>query len=209
MNSLNHLLVKNRSWATAQQWRDPNFFPRLAHAQQPKILWIGCSDSRVPVETIVRAQPGELFVHRNIANVIEEKDDNLMSVVQYALEYLGVSSIVVCGHYGCGGIHSALNHHPMPTEKDPLSRSLSSLRRSLPQHLTPLDTVKTAGVEHLKMAVRANVQNQLNTLSNTLLVRRIWEQNKALTLFGCVYDLHTGFLDVIAQRNTPVKRYEK
>jgi carbonic anhydrase len=159
----------------------------------------------VPVETIVRAQPGELFVHRNIANVIEENDDNLMSVVQYALEHLGVSSIVVCGHYGCGGIQSALNHHPMPIEKDPLTRRLSSLRFSLRQHLTNPDNVKASCVEHLKMAVRTNVQNQLNTLNDTLLVRRFWEQNKPLTLFGCVYDLHTGFLDVIAQRNTAGK----
>jgi carbonic anhydrase len=202
MNSLNHLLVKNRSWATEQQWRDPDFFSRLARAQQPKILWIGCSDSRVPAETIVRARPGELFVHRNIANVIEEKDDNLMSVVQYALEHLGVSNIVVCGHYGCGGIQSALTPQPAPSEKDPLTRRLSSLRLSLPSHLINPDTVNVAGAEQLKMAVRANVQNQLNRLSDTLLVQRAWEHNKALTLFGCVYDLHTGLLDVMTQRNT-------
>lgn len=197
MTTINHLLVKNRSWATQQQSRDPNFFPQLAQAQKPHILWIGCSDSRVPAETIVRAQPGELFVHRNIANVVEEQDDNLMSVVQYAVEHLEVGAIVICGHYGCGGIQAALSSRNTPS-KDSLTRRLNSLRAKLEPHL-PAET--DAHDDDLNKAAHANVQLQLNTLSKTQLIQRAWRHNAGLTLVGCIYDMHTGFLNVLEQRN--------
>ncbi|MGX1957726.1 carbonic anhydrase [Serratia proteamaculans] len=197
MTSINHLLVKNRSWATQQQSRDPNFFPQLAQAQKPHILWIGCSDSRVPAETIVRAQPGELFVHRNIANVVEEQDDNLMSVVQYAVEHLEVGAIVICGHYGCGGIQAALSSRNTPS-KDSLTRRLNSLRAKLEPHL-PAET--DTHDDDLNKAAHANVQLQLNTLSKTQLIQRAWRHNAGLTLVGCIYDMHTGFLNVLEQRN--------
>jgi carbonic anhydrase len=197
MTSINHLLVKNRSWATQQQSRDPNFFPQLAQAQKPHILWIGCSDSRVPSETIVRAQPGELFVHRNIANVVEEQDDNLMSVVQYAVEHLEVGAIVICGHYGCGGIQAALSSRNTPS-KDSLTRRLNSLRTKLEPHL-PAET--DTHDDDLNKAAHANVQLQLNTLSKTQLIQRAWRHNAGLTLVGCIYDMHTGFLNVLEQRN--------
>ncbi|VEI66504.1 Carbonic anhydrase 2 [Serratia quinivorans] len=197
MTTINHLLVKNRSWATQQQSRDPNFFPQLAQAQKPHILWIGCSDSRVPAETIVRAQPGELFVHRNIANVVEEQDDNLMSVVQYAVEHLEVGAIVICGHYGCGGIQAALSSRNTPS-KDSLTRRLNSLRAKLEPHL-PAET--DTHDDDLNKAAHANVQLQLNTLSKTQLIQRAWRHNAGLTLVGCIYDMHTGFLNVLEQRN--------
>ncbi len=197
MTLINHLLVKNRSWATQQQARDPDFFPQLAQAQKPHILWIGCSDSRVPAETIVRAQPGELFVHRNIANVVEEQDDNLMSVVQYAVEHLEVGAIVICGHYGCGGIKAALNNPNTPS-KDSLTRRLNSLRASLEPHL-PAET--DTHDDDLNKAAHANVQLQLNTLSKTQLIQRAWRHNAGLTLVGCIYDMHNGFLNVLEQRN--------
>ncbi|MEX3171084.1 carbonic anhydrase [Serratia quinivorans] len=197
MTTINHLLVKNRSWATQQQSRDPNFFPQLAQAQKPHILWIGCSDSRVPAETIVRAQPGELFVHRNIANVVEEQDDNLMSVVQYAVEHLEVGAIVICGHYGCGGIQAALSSRNTPS-KDSLTRRLNSLRTKLVPHL-PAET--DTHDDDLNKAAHANVQLQLNTLSKTQLIQRVWRHNAGLTLVGCIYDMHTGFLNVLEQRN--------
>ncbi|MCS4264450.1 carbonic anhydrase [Serratia sp. BIGb0163] len=197
MTTINHLLVKNRSWATQQQSRDPNFFPQLAQAQKPHILWIGCSDSRVPAETIVRAQPGELFVHRNIANVVEEQDDNLMSVVQYAVEHLEVGAIVICGHYGCGGIQAALSSRNTPS-KDSLTRRLNSLRTKLVPHL-PAET--DTHDDDLNKAAHANVQLQLNTLSKTQLIQRAWRHNAGLTLVGCIYDMHTGFLNVLEQRN--------
>ncbi|CAI0814211.1 carbonic anhydrase [Serratia quinivorans] len=197
MTTINHLLVKNRSWATQQQSRDPNFFPQLAQAQKPHILWIGCSDSRVPAETIVRAQPGELFVHRNIANVVEEQDDNLMSVVQYAVEHLEVGAIVICGHYGCGGIQAALSSRNTPS-KDSLTRRLNSLRTKLMPHL-PAET--DTHDDDLNKAAHANVQLQLNTLSKTQLIQRAWRHNAGLTLVGCIYDMHTGFLNVLEQRN--------
>ncbi|CAI1526743.1 Carbonic anhydrase 2 [Serratia quinivorans] len=197
MTSINHLLVKNRSWATQQQSRDPNFFPQLAQAQKPHILWIGCSDSRVPAETIVRAQPGELFVHRNIANVVEEQDDNLMSVVQYAVEHLEVGAIVICGHYGCGGIKAALSSRHTPS-KDSLTRRLNALRATLEPHL-PAET--DTHDDDLNKAAHANVQLQLNTLSKTQLIQRAWRHNAGLTLVGCIYDMHNGFLNVLEQRN--------
>lgn len=197
MTTINHLLVKNRSWATQQQSRAPNFFPQLAQAQKPHILWIGCSDSRVPAETIVRAQPGELFVHRNIANVVEEQDDNLMSVVQYAVEHLEVGAIVICGHYGCGGIQAALSSRNTPS-KDSLTRRLNSLRAKLEPHV-PAET--DTHDDDLNKAAHVNVQLQLNTLSKTQLIQRAWRHNAGLTLVGCIYDMHTGFLNVLEQRN--------
>ncbi|CAI0903041.1 carbonic anhydrase [Serratia quinivorans] len=197
MTLINHLLVKNRSWATQQQARDPDFFPQLAQAQKPHILWIGCSDSRVPAETIVRAQPGELFVHRNIANVVEEQDDNLMSVVQYAVEHLEVGAIVICGHYGCGGIQAALSSRNAPS-KDSLTRRLNSLRAKLEPHLPVESDTRDDG---LNKAAHANVQLQLSTLSKTQLIQRAWRHNAGLTLVGCIYDMHTGFLNVLEQRN--------
>ncbi|TFZ51943.1 carbonic anhydrase [Serratia proteamaculans] len=197
MTLINHLLVKNRSWATQQQSRDPNFFPQLAQAQKPHILWIGCSDSRVPAETIVRAQPGELFVHRNIANVVEEQDDNLMSVVQYAVENLEVGAIVICGHYGCGGIKAALSN-PNTSSKDSLTRRLNSLRAKLEPHL-PAET--NPHDDDLNKVAHANVQLQLNNLSKTQLIQRAWRHNAGLTLVGCIYDMHNGFLNVLEQRN--------
>ncbi|MGQ8773341.1 carbonic anhydrase [Serratia sp. NA_112.1] len=201
MTSINHLLVKNRSWATQQQSRDPHYFPQLAQAQKPHILWIGCSDSRVPAETIVRAQPGELFVHRNISNVVEEQDDNLMSVVQYAVEHLDVGAIVICGHYGCGGIKAALNNPNTPS-KDSLTRRLNSLRAKLEPHL-PTET--ETHDDNLNKAAHINVQLQLNTLSKTQLIQRAWRHNAGLTLVGCIYDMHNGFLNVLEQRNAAGK----
>ncbi|MBI3311646.1 carbonic anhydrase [Serratia quinivorans] len=200
MTSINHLLVKNRSWATQQQSRDPDFFPQLAQAQKPHILWIGCSDSRVPAETIVRAQPGELFVHRNIANMVEEQDDNLMSVVQYAVEQLGIEAIVICGHYGCGGIQSALSSRDS-TGRDSLTRRLNTLRNNLEQHLPSGSEASHDEASHLKKAANTNVQLQLHALSKTQLIQKAWRRNTALTLFGCIYDMHTGFLNVLEQRN--------
>lgn len=200
MTSINHLLVKNRSWATQQQSRDPNFFPQLAQAQKPHTLWIGCSDSRVPAETLVRAQPGELFVHRNIANMVEEQDDNLMSVVQYAVEHLEVEAIVICGHYGCGGIQSALSSRDTPS-KDSLTRRLNSLRTSLEPHLPLGNDTQDDETTHLNQAAHTNVQLQLSTLSKTQLIQRAWRHNARLTLVGCIYDMHTGFLNVLEQRN--------
>ena len=126
LSTLKPLLAKNRSWALQKTQRNPRYFERYLHQQKPHSLWIGCSDSRVPAEVLTGADPGELFVHRNIANMVLTDDDNFMSVLQYALEYLEVKRVVLCGHYGCGGIQAAvaLPESPLAQENSPLSRRI-------------------------------------------------------------------------------------
>lgn len=131
MTTLKPLLAKNRSWALQRRQRNPQYFRQNVDSQQPHSLWIGCSDSRVPAEVLTGAHPGELFVHRNIANMVVAGDDNFMSVLQYALEYLKVSRIVLCGHYGCGGVQAAiaLPNIPLSDENSPLARRITSTLR--------------------------------------------------------------------------------
>ncbi len=141
MTTLKPLLAKNRSWAQQRLQRDPDYFGKHLDQQQPHSLWIGCSDSRVPAEVLTGSHPGELFVHRNIANMIDPDDDNFMSVLQYALHYLKVKRIVVCGHYGCGGVQAALTLPQMSLaqESSSLARRISHLREALSEHIAGRD----------------------------------------------------------------------
>ncbi len=137
MNTLKPLLARNRSWALLKLNSDPHYFEQHLHQQQPHSLWIGCSDSRVPAEVLTGSHPGELFVHRNIANMVDPADDNFMSVLQYALHYLKVHRIVLCGHYGCGGVQAALQLPQMALaeESSALSRRIGLLRDVLGQKI--------------------------------------------------------------------------
>lgn len=203
MRTLKPLLAKNRSWALQRQQRDPQYFQQNVDGQQPHSLWIGCSDSRVPAEVLTGAHPGELFVHRNIANMVVSNDDNFMSVLQYAIEYLQVSRIVLCGHYGCGGVQAALTlpDIPLNDENSALARRITLLREALSADLAAPDA-QDDDVARLNRLVEANVLAQFSQLVKTVPVVNAWRKGADLDVFGCVYDLHSGHLKELIQQQS-------
>jgi len=199
VTTLKPLLAKNRSWALQRRARNPDYFEKYLHQQKPHSLWIGCSDSRVPAEVLTGSHPGELFVHRNIANMVVDGDDNLMSVLQYAICYLGVKRIVLCGHYGCGGVQAALNlpQSPLAQEESALARRITALRQALGADLP----TGQAADDALNRLVEVNVLAQFSHLVATAPVRDAWRAGQALDLFGCVYDLQSGHLKELIQQS--------
>ncbi|MCV9880140.1 carbonic anhydrase [Brenneria izbisi] len=203
MTTLKPLLAKNRSWATLRRQRHPHYFRKHTQGQQPHSLWIGCSDSRVPAEVLTGSDPGELFVHRNIANMVVADDDNFMSVLQYALEYLHVSRIVLCGHYGCGGVQAAVNLPEMTlaSEDSPLSRRITQLREAISSQITASPHTEADESTRQNQLVEANVLAQFAHLIACEPVRQAWRNGVELDVFGCVYDLHTGHLKELIHRH--------
>ncbi|MFH8135340.1 carbonic anhydrase [Pantoea osteomyelitidis] len=203
VTTLKPLLAKNRSWALQRRERNPNYFENYLHQQKPHSLWIGCSDSRVPAEVLTGSHPGELFVHRNIANMVLAQDDNFMSVLQYATVYLGVKRIVLCGHYGCGGVQAALSlpESPLADEDSPLARRVSALRNALQQGLRDYHASDAQESDKLNQLVEANVLAQFAHLVKTEPVRQAWQTGQELGVFGCVYDLQSGHLKELIQQS--------
>ena len=196
VTTLKPLLAKNRSWALQRRQRNPDYFKKFLHQQKPHSLWIGCSDSRVPAEVLTGSQPGELFVHRNIANMVIEEDDNLLSVLQYALFFLGVKRIVLSGHYGCGGVEAALNlpGSVLDGQESALARRISRLRQDRETELAETPSPQAETAERLDRLVEATVKAQFARLVNAGPVRQIWQSGQELAVFGCVYDLRSGHL---------------
>lgn len=203
MTTLKPLLAKNRSWALQRRQRNPKYFEKFLHQQKPHSLWIGCSDSRVPAEVLTGSHPGELFVHRNIANMVVSNDDNTLSVLQYAIEQLEVKRIVICGHYGCGGVQAALAlpDSPLANEDSPLSRRISQLRDALHSGLGEFTASDDTESDKLNRLVEANVLAQFAELIATDPVRNAWQQGRELDVFGCVYDLQSGHLKELIQQS--------
>jgi carbonic anhydrase len=202
LTTLKPLLARNRSWALQCRQRDPNYFEKYVHQQQPHSLWIGCSDSRVPAEVLTGSHPGELFVHRNIANMVDSSDDNFMSVLQYALFNLKVERVVLCGHYGCGGVQAALAlpELPLANEDTALSRRIASLRGALGDDIDKFHHSEDEEAGRHKRLVEANVLIQFARLAACEPVREVWRSGRALGLYGCVYELGSGHLkDLIEQ----------
>lgn len=201
MNTLKPLLARNRSWALLKLNSDPHYFEQHLHQQQPHSLWIGCSDSRVPAEVLTGSHPGELFVHRNIANMVDPADDNFMSVLQYALHYLKVHRIVLCGHYGCGGVQAALQLPQMALaeESSALSRRIGQLRDVL-GHKIEGAAPKTPDPETLNHLVETNVITQFSRLVQTQPVLDVWRSQRELNIYGCVYELATGHLKTLIEK---------
>ena len=194
---LNDLLEKNRAWAAAQLARDPLFFARLERGQSPRLLWIGCSDSRVPAEELLGCGPGELFVHRNVANIVAYNDINIASVIEYALTVLKVPDIVVCGHYGCGGIQTACRDTlPASYMGDWLQIAVRARARVEDR----LGSAPRPGEEaFLRLVVEENVRLELEHLSNLTVVRRQWDATPGIPrLHGWVYDMGSGLVKVVA-----------
>lgn len=202
------LLLENQAWADEMDARSPAFFERMSGGQQPGVFWIGCADSRVPAERIVNAAPGELFVHRSIANLALLEDNSVMSALQYALDVLGVESVIVCGHDACGGVRAAIlppsdseaDASPGHARADYLAERIRPLRRLYQQHRhqvddsgagLPADAALAAQVDRL---VTLNVIEQVRTLASTTLVQRAWQRGQRLRLLGWVYGLRNGRL---------------
>ena len=189
MKTLEQLLEKNRIWSDSIKQQDPDFFYRLSQQQTPEYLWIGCSDSRVPANQIIDLAPGEVFVHRNIANVVAHSDLNCLSVIQYAVEVLKVKHIIVCGHYGCGGIVAATedkNHGLI----DNWLQNIKNVYRFHEQELNDLDDEQ----QRLDRLCELNVREQVNNVCNTTIVQNAWRNRQELAVHGWIYNIKDGIL---------------
>jgi len=188
MNDLAHLFELNRKWAQAVRTQDPDFFNKLAKQQAPEYLWIGCSDSRVPANTVVGLLPGDVFVHRNVANVVVHSDMNCLSVLQFAVDVLRVRHIIVCGHYGCSGIQAVL-------KRDRLGLSDNWLRyvRDV-QHKHDSRLSGLVESEQQDRLCELNVIEQVAHVCETSIVRDAWDRNQPLSVYGFIYGIKDGLL---------------
>lgn len=189
MKVLNNLFENNKNWAEKIKQDNPDFFSNLSKQQAPKYLWIGCSDSRVPANEIVGLLPGEIFVHRNIANVVIHTDLNCMSVIQYAVEVLKVKHIIVCGHYGCGGIQAALED----TEFGLIDNWLLHIKDISGKYNKQLNEQEKES-DKLKLMCEINVIEQVKNVSRSTIVQKAWRRNQPLSVHGWIYDIHDGIL---------------
>ena len=196
MNELDHLMKKNRAWAKRIEEERPGFFAALSKQQSPEYLWIGCSDSRVSADAIVDLPPGGLFVHRNIANVVVHTDLNCLSVIQFAVEVLKVKHIIVCGHYGCGGVAAAMESK----EHGLIDNWLQNIRDVYRYHSKQLDSI-TDPKARCDRLCELNIIEQVSNVSNTTMVRKAWKRGQELAVHGWIYRLEDGLiqdLDVTA-----------
>lgn len=188
MKSYEKLLLENKAWAAEQVGKDPEFFSRLSNIQTPEFLWIGCSDSRVPANEITNTAPGEIFVHRNIANMVVHTDLNMLSVLQYAVQVLKVKHIIVCGHYGCGGVHAAVSHKNLGL----INKWLRNIKDVYYFHKEELQALQ--GDARVDRLIELNVQEQVMNLAKTSIVQMAWREHDRPTLHGWVYRLNDGIL---------------
>mgnify|MGYP001156947798 CR=1 FL=1 len=193
MKTWKRLLLENKAWAQAKVDVQPNYFTDLAQGQTPEYLWIGCSDSRVPAEEITGASPGELFVHRNIANLVVHTDMNLLSVLEYAVEHLKVKHVIVCGHYGCGGVKAAMQNDSYGV----LNHWLLHIKDTYRQHKDDVDMLQ--GDAQVRRMVELNVHRQLANLAKTAVIQRAWRERQAPTLNGWVYDMQSGLINPLME----------
>ena len=190
METYEKLLLENKAWASEKLSEDPQYFHRLAQLQTPEFLWIGCSDSRVPANEITGTQPGEIFVHRNIANMVVNTDVNLLSVLDYAVNHLKVKHVIVCGHYGCGGVKAATTQQDF---KPVLNMWLRNIKDVYRLHREELDVIKDEE-KRTDRLVELNVREQVYNLAKTSIIQRAWQQKSAPDLHGWVYGLKDGII---------------
>ncbi|MDP1813045.1 MAG: carbonate dehydratase [Leadbetterella sp.] len=189
MKPIDKLIENNRKWAADVVKDDPEFFSRLSNTQKPDFLWIGCSDSRVPADRITGTQPGEIFVHRNIANMVIHTDMNLLAVLEYAVDHLNVSHIIVCGHYGCGGVKAAMTRH----NYDLINKWIRNIKDVYRMHRDKID-YQTKPEERLNKLIELNVEEQVMNLAKTSIVQRAWKAKKSPEIHGWVYSLEDGLI---------------
>jgi carbonic anhydrase len=189
LNPLGHLLANNRAWASDMVRQDPQFFARLAQQQAPQYLWIGCSDSRVPANQIVGLPPGEMFVHRNVANVVVHADLNCLSAIQFAVDVLKVRHIIVCGHYGCGGVLAALRDERLGLSDNWL-RHVQDVRWKNEACIA----AQPGELQRHRLLCELNVIEQVLNVSQTTVVQEAWARGQAIAVHGWIYDIHDGLL---------------
>jgi len=183
------LLENNRRWAQGITEQNPEFFERLARGQSPEVLWIGCADSRVPANQVIGLDPGEVFVHRNIANVVVHSDFNCLSVIEYAVAMLKVRHVIVCGHYGCGGVEAASQNHHLGL----IDNWLRHIRDVRNHHKTALDAIEGDDAR-LDRLCELNVVDQVYNVCCTTIVQQAWDRGQVLTVHGLIYNLKDGLL---------------
>jgi carbonic anhydrase len=189
MNRIDKLIVNNAIWAKKMRESDPDFFSRLANQQKPRYLWIGCSDSRVPANQITGLPPGEVFVHRNVANVVQESDFNVLAVIQYAVDVLKVTDIIVCGHYGCGGVQAALENF----RHGIIDNWLAPIRTLTRVHKSELYSLEEN--QRLDRLCELNVLSQARHVARTTIVEDAWERGQLLAIHSWIYRLNQGILN--------------
>ncbi len=193
------LIENNRQWVAKKTEQDPDFFNRLSKGQQPPLLWIGCADSRVPANEIIGADPGEVFVHRNIANMVVHSDMNMLSVLDYAVNVLKVKHVIVCGHYGCGGVAAAMTNQHIGLI-DNWIRHIKDVYRF---HAKELNAIEDQG-KRLNRFIELNVHEQVLDLAKTSIIQAAWERGQDVHLHGWVYDIKDGLvqdLDITIKNN--------
>jgi carbonic anhydrase len=192
MKDYNQLLLANKVWAQEKLNLDKDYFNNLAKDQKPEFLWIGCSDSRVPAEEVTNTQPGEVFVHRNVANLVVHTDMNMLSVLQYAVEVLKVKHIIVCGHYGCGGVKAAMGNSDLGL----INKWLRNIKEVFSKHIGELKSIQDEGKKFDRL-VELNVEEQVKNLSKTTIIQRAWANRELPHLHGWVFDMRTGLIKEI------------
>ncbi len=208
MESFEKLLLENKAWAADKLQADPNYFERQVREQNPAFFWIGCSDSRVPANEVTNTQPGEIFVHRNVANLVVNTDLNMLSVLQYAIEVLKVKDIIVCGHYGCGGVKAAMYNRSFGL----LNKWLRNIKDIYRIHRDEIDAIENEDLR-VDRLVELNVREQVLNLSKTSIVQKSWKNSDLPTIHGWVYDIGDGILhEVIRVDHTleidPIYKYD-
>lgn len=189
MEKINRLILENKAWAESKKDADPEYFTKMARDQNPEYLWIGCSDSRVHPSEITNTHPGEIFVHRNIANLVVHTDMNFMSVLQYAVEYLGVRHVIICGHYNCGGVKAAIAHKSLGL----IDNWIRNIEDTYFTHKVEVDSIKNDS-EKVNRLVELNVIEQVKNLSHSAIIQRAWHDKKQPFIHGWIYDLNNGLV---------------
>lgn len=192
MDAINKLLLLNKAWAKEMVDDDAEYFKRLADIQSPDFLWIGCSDSRVPANEITGTQPGEIFVHRNIANMVVHTDLNLLSVLEYAVSQLKVKHVIVCGHYGCGGIKAAMTKHNFGI----INKWLRNIKDVYRFHRDEIDSIEDEELRTDRL-VELNVKEQVMNLAKTSIIQKAWQYEERPSLHGWVYGLKDGIINPV------------
>jgi len=203
MSPIKQIFKNNTVWAESIKEKEPNFFTDLAKGQKPEYLWIGCSDSRVPPNQVINLGPGEIFVHRNIANQIIHTDMNCMSVLQYAVNHLKVKHIIICGHYGCGGVEASIGEKIGGV----IDQWLFHVKKVFQKHKDSIDSLENNKM--LDRLCELNVIEQVSNISNVDIVKNAWESGQSLTVHGLIFDLKTGLLtelDKCTSLNEPENR---
>ena len=195
MKSYEKLLQENKAWAAGKLAENPGYFDNLAHLQTPEFLWIGCSDSRVPANEITGTQPGEIFVHRNVANLVINTDVNVLSVLDFAVNHLKVKHVIICGHYGCGGIKAAVTKMDF---KPVLNMWLRNIKDVYRLHREELDGIKEEE-NRIDRLTELNVKEQILNLAKTSIIQRAWQKEQRPDLHGWVYGLKDGIINPIVE----------